>query len=150
MSCSMQEAQPCCSQSHCSTPTSILGYSTARDHPHALRVNASVGPHRLRDAMPARITAWRLKATASSPLRLAPQSMTRLTHHYYRATLFSCDSNARATIHAHPMEAISSKSRAINMLHGSVDELQETSHSICRSIGGNTGSVSGLPGQPAA
>ena len=41
-------------------------------------------------------------------------------------------------------------STACDLLRVPVGELRETSHSICRSVGGNTASVRRLPGQPDA
>ena len=47
-------------------------------------------------------------------------------------------------------EAVSCPSTTGDLLHAAVGELRETSHSICRSVGGNTASVRPLPGQPDA
>lgn len=100
---------------------------------------------------------------AFSPSRLAPQPRNLLpdaTPHYpvprltssVTSSCSSCYCTASGVAEGKYMhcEAVSCPSTTCDLLRVSVGELRETSHSICRSVGGNTASVRLLPGQPDA
>ena len=148
-------------------PLNLGGYAfTSTPKPH----ERTSSPHRLlhKPAIHVRVTAWPWRATACSPVRLAPQPRNLLPdatpHGSVPRMTSSVTFHARATTVPRvvtPLELLGQKyldtgiarpcpSTACDLLRVPMGELRETSHSICRSVGGNTAPVRSLRGQPDA
>ena len=120
-------------------------------------------PHRLETSHPCEVHGMAVESYSVLDLCLAPQAKNLLPdatphtrYHDYDLSVPRMLSSVTSMLELlacvrHWSCWGSIASRVIDtcdLLHASVGELQETSHSICRSVGGNIASVPHLPGQP--